>query len=117
MVRGLVINRFSGDGILVDTRGTEGRNIVEGNFLGTDVTGVLDLGNSFNGVVILGTNHTVGGATAEARNIVSSNDISGIQMGGFGNLVQGNFIGTDVTGTADLGNSQQGGRAGCPGVR
>ena len=56
-VRGLVINRFrsspdvwaSGIGILLDT---SGGNVIEGNFIGTDVTGTVDLGNSERGVAI-----------------------------------------------------------------
>ena len=46
-----------------------------------------------------------------ARNVISGNDGAGVRISGSGatgNQVQGNFIGTDVTGTAPLGNSRPG---------
>lgn len=76
---------------------------MQGNFIGTDVTGTADLGNSGSGIRLDAPNNIVGGRTPEARNIISGNE-SGMRIEGEGNLVQGNFIGTDVTGTADLGN-------------
>jgi len=89
--------------------GTSG-NIVQGNFIGTDVTGTVDLGNSLAGVLVTGgsTNNTFGGTTTAARNIVSGNNSHGFQIrqvGTDGNLVQGNFIGTQINGTSPLGNT------------
>lgn len=82
--------------------------MIEGNFIGTDLTGTADLGNSFFGVFLNGApSNTIGGTTAGARNVVSGNNSSGIRIavaGATGNLVQGNFIGTDVTGLTALGN-------------
>ncbi len=103
-VRGLVINRFSA-GIRLEANGG---NVVEGNLIGTDVTGTFPLGNAFYGVDIHvdGSNNTIGGTTAAARNIISANG-TGVRItgaGSTGNLVQGNFIGTDITGTEALGN-------------
>jgi CSLREA domain-containing protein len=51
-VRGLVINRFDGPGIVVEPGGKG--NHIEGNFIGTDTDGDTDLGNSSSGVVIGG---------------------------------------------------------------
>jgi CSLREA domain-containing protein len=48
-VKGLAINRFSASGIVI---GTNGSNIVEGCFIGTDVNGTADLGNTQYGVYI-----------------------------------------------------------------
>jgi CSLREA domain-containing protein len=81
-------------------------NLVQGNFLGTDVTGTMDLGNFFDGVFIAGLpiSNTVGGTIAGARNLISGNDSAGIKFLGGSNLAQGNFIGTTVTGTARLPN-------------
>jgi hypothetical protein len=93
-VRGLVINRFSGQGIRVITNGD---NWVEGNFIGTDVTGTADLGNGGIGVAAFADLNYV------SRNVISGNQI-GVNIAGADNRVEGNFIGTDVTGTADLGN-------------
>jgi len=109
-VRGLVINRFGSNGVLIVNKGG---NVVEGNFIGTDVSGTGDLGNGIAGVLIVSgaSNNTIGGNTAGARNLISGNDSQGIRIqdgGTAGNLVRGNFIGTDVTGSADLGNFHSG---------
>lgn len=113
-VRGLVINRFSGDGIvLLDQSGFSGGQIIEGNYIGTDVTGAVDLGNSSNGVLDFTASNLIGGTAASARNIISGNDGSGVRGDGFftsGQLIkiQGNYIGTDSSGTRSLGNSGAG---------
>ena len=106
MIRGLAINRFNFSGIeLSQTPGS----IVEGNFIGTDVSGTVALGNAFAGVRMVMTSRVViGGNTNQARNLISGNG-TGISAGSEGQVtVQGNFIGTDITGTLDLGNSGNG---------
>jgi parallel beta-helix repeat protein len=108
-VRGLVINRFVGDGIRVCSNG----NVFEGNFIGTNPAGTMALGNGSGAVggIVFGfcgtpLNCTIGGTTPAARNLISGNSASGIVLGsGSGNTVQGNLIGTDVTGTLALGNA------------
>lgn len=106
-VRGLVINRCGGNAILLTTGGN---GIISGNFIGTDATGSVDLGNSGSGVDIMSSGNTVGGTTAGARNIISGNDYQdGITIGSSGsNLVQGNYIGTDKSGTLKVGNGRHG---------
>jgi VCBS repeat protein len=108
-IRGLVINRFPDDGIFL---GSVSGNIIEGNFIGTNVTGTADLGNANHGVDIgPGSNNTVGGTFAAARNVISGNDSLGVQIfgaGSTGNMVQGNFIGTNANGTATIGNTSNG---------
>jgi hypothetical protein len=103
VVSGLVINRFSSDGMELSGNGG---NIVKGCFIGTDATGSLDLGNAFRGLNIASSNNTIGGTTAAARNVISGNNNTGIFMtaGTTGNLVQGNFIGTNAAGTRAIGN-------------
>ena len=98
-VRGLAINRFL-QGISLETNGG---NLIEGNFIGTNVSGTVALGNVVGGINP-SSNNTIGGTTAAARNIISGNS-GGILMSGGGNLIQGNLIGTDATGTIALGNS------------
>jgi titin len=86
-------------------------DVVQGNFIGTDVTGTFALANYFAGVDIRGGDeNTIGGTTAGAGNLISGNGDEGvlIQLGSSKNLVQGNFIGTDVTGTKPLGNNKDG---------
>ena len=106
VVRGLVINGFSGHGIVVNVNG----NIVEGNFIGVNSTGTFALGNGLDGVLINGgSNNTIGGTTPAARNVISGNR-NGIQIIGLGtgNKIRGNFIGTNAAGTSLLGNSSNG---------
>jgi parallel beta-helix repeat protein len=108
-VRGLVVSGFYGAGILVEDTGSN--NIIEGNFIGTDVTGTNALGNGFYelaGLEVDGRSNTVGGANAAARNVISGNTADGIDVYGDNNAVLGNFIGTDVTGTNALGNGYTG---------
>ena len=50
-VRGLVINRFGGDGIVLDGSGSTG-NIVAGNYVGTDASGTAALGNGASGIAL-----------------------------------------------------------------
>jgi len=108
-VRGLVINRFDDDGI--DLR-TEGGNTIVGNYIGTDVSGEVDLGNGDDGIYVLSIgNNTIGGNTAASRNLISGNDGDGVRFDGDvvgGNMLLGNFIGTDKDGDTDLGNSDDG---------
>jgi hypothetical protein len=79
-------------------------NVVQGNYIGTDASGSKALGNA-NGVVIAGTNNTVGGTVEGAGNLVSGNKSSGILLATNGHIVQGNFIGTNASGTAALPNA------------
>jgi len=111
---GNVISGNNGAGINIF--GGANGNLVQGNLVGTDVSGTAVLGNAGNGVAISDSSgNTIGGATAAARNIISGN-VSlpngtghGVVIGGSnatGNLVQGNYIGTDITGTLRLANGR-----------
>ena len=84
-------------------------NLVEGNYVGTDVTGTIELGNGDNGVDFLNCNSsTVGGTVSGAGNLISSNSGSGIIDNGSGNVVEGNRIGTDSSGSKVLANAYNG---------
>src|SRR5205085_1153722 len=66
-----------------------------------------DLGNVQNGIDIDGVNNTViGGNTPEARNVIGGNDYPDVYVLGpaSGTKIQGNYIGTDATGTIGLGD-------------
>jgi hypothetical protein len=105
-VRGLVVNSYYYSGIMLQNNGG---NIVEGNFVGTDVNGTAGLGNRWYGVHIDDNdNNTVGGTTPAARNVISGNDWEGIRIRGTGNSVLGNYIGTDANGTVALSNDYGG---------
>src|SRR5207245_1450316 len=87
-------------------------NLVQGNLIGTDVSGRTALGNRDDGILIevMATNNTIGG-TALAGNVISANADDGVHLTGVavtGNLIQGNNIGTDLSGTQPLGNAGHG---------
>ncbi|MEQ9407094.1 MAG: cadherin domain-containing protein [Fuerstiella sp.] len=105
---GLVINGFTGSGILTEP-GADNVTI-QGNFIGTDVTGTIDLGNGDAGVHLRSGGNLVGGTNAADRNLISGNDSRGVTTFTFGpiesgNVIRNNYIGTDATGVAALGNS------------
>ena len=81
-------------------------SIVVGNFIGTDKTGEVPLGNTV-GVYINGVPmNTIGGAGPSARNIISGNQ-TGIYLLGTTattNLIQGNYIGLNADGQTAMGN-------------
>src|SRR5262249_20435311 len=108
---GNVISANNGNGVQIDNSSTTG-NLVEGNRIGTDVAGTANLGNGGDGVLIVrsASATTVGGSPTGARNIISGNGANGVELLGkpTGNLVAGNFIGTDVNGTAALPNQGDG---------
>jgi CSLREA domain-containing protein len=107
---GNLISGGNSDGVLINGSTLNDNHIV-GNLIGTNAAGTGDLGNAASGVLIIGaTNNTIGGATAGARNVISGNDQHGIQIhsNASGNVIQGNYIGTDVGGTMDLGNTFNG---------
>ena len=110
-VKGLVVNRWRNRGILISGSGAAGNKVV-GNFIGTDSTGTQKLGNGICGVNIVNApDNTVGGATAAERNVISGNTLDGLSIYGpdaQGNRVVGNYLGTDASGTKDLGNGQNG---------
>src|SRR3989338_5363731 len=105
-----IISGNNNFGVCIANTNTDS-NEVKGNYIGTDVNGTADLGNTTNGIYIAAGAlfNVIGGATAGERNIISGNDSSGIYISNTNsNEVTGNYIGTDVNGTADLGNTLYG---------
>lgn len=99
-------------GVYISGQGTSG-NVVKGNLIGTDATGTRPLGNGGSGALIdLGaTDNSIGGTQAGSGNVLSGNGLYGARVrasGSSGNVIQGNFIGADRTGTLALGNAQGG---------
>ncbi|MFN8495288.1 MAG: CSLREA domain-containing protein [Caldilineaceae bacterium] len=109
IIKSLVINRFGKQGI---TLSIKGGNKITDCYIGLDSTGAIEQPNGDSGIFINNTaNNTIGGATPAERNVIASNSGSGIVISGAsatGNIVQGNYIGTGVTGTEDLGNTLAG---------
>lgn len=88
--------------------------VITGNYIGTDWTGLQAVGNGDSGVSVFDSSgNRIGGATSAERNLISGNNV-GVRVAALGgdnskdNLVQGNFIGTDKTGKAPLGNAVAG---------
>jgi hypothetical protein len=102
-VKGLVLDHFGGNGIELDG----GNNIVTNNYVGVDATGSGVAGNAGNGIFINNTSgNTVGGSTGDVGNVISGNGGNGIAISGAGatgNVVAGNLVGTDATGSKPLG--------------
>jgi hypothetical protein len=102
-------NVLSGNGCAgVSVQGDN--NVLEGDLIGTDVTGTGKFGNIYPGVGIGGSGNIIGRADPRYRNIISGNVQSGIQMGpgASNNHIMGNYVGTDITGMASLGNNPYG---------
>jgi predicted outer membrane repeat protein len=102
-IRGLAINRFE-IGIALTAALS---NTVEGNYIGTDLSGTVARGNNTAGILIdNSSNNRIGGLDPAGRNLIAGNTIQGvlIQNNASGNVVQGNYIGTDASGAAALAN-------------
>ncbi len=98
------------------------RTTIEGNQIGTDISGTVvdpdgtpgtgdEFGNKDFGIIVNGqgvgaTDNTIGGTTPDKANVISGNG-TGIQFSNQanGNTIVGNYIGTDATGTAALPNA------------
>ncbi len=93
---GNVISKNGGAGVYIHNRAGK---VLEGNIIGAPSSVLLGAGNLY-GVRIDSTSNTIGGTTAGARNVISGNYDDGVLLEGSANLVEGNYIGTDVTGTS-----------------
>ncbi len=117
-----VISGNSGNGI-----GLYGasHNQIAMNFIGTDLTGLLDLGNGQSGILVTSKsmNNLIGGDAVAGNdptndvfvrppqgNLISGNSAYGVLINGKSefNLLSGNYIGTDHSGNVALGNALDG---------
>jgi hypothetical protein len=106
-------NVISGNeaGVYLDDTATD--ILIEGNYIGTDARGYKSLGNQYDGILLSGTNNTVGGKSSSAGNLISGNGRDGVSDGVYAssqgyNTIEGNLIGTDSSGSVPLGNGQDG---------
>jgi parallel beta-helix repeat protein len=117
VIRNTVISANGDTGVVLG-----GADTVQGNKIGTAATGRTPLGNGLHpsaillgqpingtdGIVTCGDGNTIGGPSPDAGNLISASGGDGISLVSSHNIVQGNTIGTDVTGTAALGNRVDG---------
>jgi len=106
-------NLISGNhnGIVISGPGASG-SVIVGNFIGIDLTGANSLPNLVNGIDVLSApGTTIGGTAGSDRNIISGNEGNGIEISDTGSantVVEGNFIGTNLQGTKDIANLEEG---------
>ncbi|MBI5670307.1 MAG: right-handed parallel beta-helix repeat-containing protein [Chloroflexi bacterium] len=104
-VRGLLVHSFTGAGMLLQAGSG---STIAGNYIGTDVTGSVRLGNRDGIYLLNSSNNVIGGTTAADRNLISGNNDDGVNPNGAtGNRIQGNIIGLSLTGQP-LGNAGDG---------
>jgi hypothetical protein len=105
-------NVISGNGSIgIATVGNITGLKIQGNMIGTDLTGKFALANKYYGISVgsSGSLLVIGGPTAGARNIISGNGYNGMSIySDNGTVVQNNYIGTDVTGKKALPNLSSG---------
>lgn len=96
-----IISGNTSAGIAMNGTGTR-QNIIKGNYIGTDTSGLLPLSN-YAGIVMKSksNSNTIGGTTPAERNIISANIEMGIYIeASDSNVITGNYLGPDATGTA-----------------
>jgi CSLREA domain-containing protein len=104
-VRGLAIQGFSGNGMLV----ASASNVLTRNHVGTNASGSAAAGNAGFGIVVTGNSNTLGGPNYNERIIVSGNGAGGIHVSGAASTVlQFSFVGTSFAGTAAIPNAGPG---------
>lgn len=106
---GNLISANGGDGIQIYGAS---HNFVQGNLVGTSANGLGRLGNSGSALSLFGGAqfNTIGGTSPAARNVFSgSTNYDGVYMYGVtNNVIQGNYIGTDISGLTVLANGVSG---------
>ncbi len=108
-VRGLAITGFRTSAMNRAINVEAERVIVEANYIGLTPAGIADA-NGYGILLEFTQSAIIGGATSAKRNIISGNLHFGIgyDTGASAGLIQNNFIGTNPTGTAALGNQTGG---------
>lgn len=107
-----IISGNASNGVFIASL-TDTSNIVQGNYIGTDVTGTKTVANGLDGVHLQASANLIGGITPSCRNVISGNAKEGIFLVGSGgnvrgNVIQGNYIGLDMTGINSLPNADSG---------
>ena len=103
VVQGLSLHGFA-TAIRIEGAGT---NVIQGNYIGVDVTGTNAPGNASDGIYVLSASNRIGGTTLGTGNLISGNEGNGIRfdsLAASNNVVAGNAIGTAYDGVTLLPN-------------
>jgi hypothetical protein len=105
-----VISGNNGHGVMITGGFDATGNAVLGNYIGTNIAGTAAVANGGAGVVVTARASAVGGPTAGMGNVIAGNGQNGITISADDSetTVQGNFIGTDASGTAAIPNAGNG---------
>lgn len=91
--------------------GTANSNLITHNKIGTKLSGNAALPNGGDGILVQASGNQIGGNRAGLRNIISGNQKTGIAISGAAasnNVVEGNYIGTNINGTVAIPNISDG---------
>lgn len=90
-----------GEGNLISGNITNGvllsgtaNSAIQGNYIGTDITGAAPIGNGNAGIVLVGSADLIGGTSAGSRNVIAYNARAGVSVEG--SEPGGSFIGTII---------------------
>lgn len=110
---GVLISGSASSNNTIGESGSEAQNLIIGNvgegveFLGfvpAPSSGGVPAANASGVSVLVGSQHVVGGASPDARNVISGNRLEGVALISSSNTVEGNLIGTNPSGTGALSN-------------
>jgi len=108
VVGGLGFNVISGNGQNGIRLRSGGNNTIQNNRIGTNTAISAAIGNGQNGIRVesaVAPSSLIGGNSVPTRNFISGNAQYGIEVsGGIGTRIEGNRIGTTVTGAGALAN-------------
>ena len=109
---GLGVHSWENDGVYVPDQASNpldiapSGNVIENNIIGLDATGTKAIENHYSGVYDSGSGNTYGSTVAGLGNVISGNYDGGLNTSG-NVTIEGNYIGTDVTGTVAIGNGHE----------
>ncbi|MEM9893128.1 MAG: right-handed parallel beta-helix repeat-containing protein [Actinomycetota bacterium] len=101
------------NGIVIDGSGGVDGVAIEGNRIGTDVTGNTELGVAYDGIRVQdgAADVVIGGSTAGSGNVIAGTGSQGVQISGEatdGVVIEGNSIGVGLDGTTALTIGREG---------
>jgi parallel beta-helix repeat protein len=111
-IRNLSFSGFNWNGLTLEYADAT-NNTLSGCWFGLGDTGTNSVPNAYQGIYLGGgaSRNIIGGATAQARNVISGNAQYGVYLTGpgtTGNQISGNYIGTDFSGSNAVPNGKSG---------